>query len=378
MKFRINRDPLLRALQLASPFIPSMPMVKVLEFFAFQFTSKSLSIIGSGMQNAIRITKLPCTGEESANVLVPAKILTETVKALPANEELTLQVDIQNLTFTIHCSERISAEFKLSTISFDDYPKLSFKPPIFHKADAKHFHEGISSVFFSSSTDETKPASCGVNIHQEKSKTRFVANDGQQLSFKQIKRINGLESTITIHRRTVADLMAVLESCEEVEFGYSDSVFFLKGNNVEVFGPIIQEKFPPYQSILTKYEDPTTIIIACSDLIMSLRRMNGYSERVTHTVRLNVNVTKQQVELVSKDEHLDHSSREILPAEVTGRDITFALNIKRLIEIASHIETEKLKIEIKEHNKPVYVRPVSSENDKSEDFLTLLAPQAAY
>lgn len=379
MKFRINREPLLGALQLASPFIPSMPMVKVLEFFSLQFTKSSLSIVGSSLTNAIRISNIPCSGAGPADVLVPARILTETVKALPANEELTIEVNSKTKCFSIHCSGRISANFNLATVSHSDYPKLSFEPPVYHTADVGQFLEGISSVQFSSGTDETRPGSCGVNIHHEHSKTRFVATDGQQLSFKQVERIDGLAEPITIHRKTVQDLIPVLEaSTGDVEFGYSDSQFFLRSGNIEVFGPTIQERFPAYQSILTTYEQPTTITVDCAELIMSLKRMNGFSERVTHTVQIHANVDQQQVELISKDDHFQKSSVEVLSASITGQDIKFALNIKRLIDISGHIKTNMLKMSVKEYNKPVYVRPVNYENETSNDFLTMVAPQATY
>ena len=83
MKFNVSSSDLLKKLQVAAGAIGSMNVLPILEDFLFTIQDNMLTITASDLETSI-VTQIEVTGDGEANIAVPAKILLDTLKALPA------------------------------------------------------------------------------------------------------------------------------------------------------------------------------------------------------------------------------------------------------------------------------------------------------
>jgi len=82
MKFSVSSSDLLSKLSLEIGAISSNPVLPILEDFLFKAEGDSLTIAATNLETTI-ITSLPVNVEEEGQIAIPAKILLDTLKALP-------------------------------------------------------------------------------------------------------------------------------------------------------------------------------------------------------------------------------------------------------------------------------------------------------
>jgi len=116
MRFEVSSSELLKQLNIASGAINSNPVLPIMEDFLFDVQNNVLTITSTNLETTI-ITQLAVTADEDGIIAIPAKILLETIKALP-EQPITLSVDENN-------SVKILSSFgvyKLSGDSAEDFP----------------------------------------------------------------------------------------------------------------------------------------------------------------------------------------------------------------------------------------------------------------
>ena len=91
MKFSVSSAELLASIQLANGAIGTNPVLPILDDFLFELVGNELTIKATDLETSI-ITTLDVQGEEDGAIAVPARMLTDTVKALP-EQPLTLEVN---------------------------------------------------------------------------------------------------------------------------------------------------------------------------------------------------------------------------------------------------------------------------------------------
>jgi hypothetical protein len=82
MKFSVSSSELLKQVQIASGALGSNPVLPILENFLFKVANKKLTISATDLETSISTT-IEVLADDDFTVAVPAKILLETLKALP-------------------------------------------------------------------------------------------------------------------------------------------------------------------------------------------------------------------------------------------------------------------------------------------------------
>ena len=119
MKFSLSSSELLKQLQIAGGAINANPVLPILEDFLFTISNKKLIIAATDLETSI-ITEIEVNADADGVVAVPAKILLETLKALPA-QPITFTVNEENYGIEITSSY---GKYKLAGEDGKDYPKI--------------------------------------------------------------------------------------------------------------------------------------------------------------------------------------------------------------------------------------------------------------
>ncbi|MEE9440219.1 MAG: DNA polymerase III subunit beta, partial [Saprospiraceae bacterium] len=99
MKFEVSSSELLSQLQIARGAISPNPVLPILEDYLFDLNDNILTITSTNLETTI-VSNLDVNGEQNGKIAVPAKILLETLKALP-EQPITFILDTETKGITL-------------------------------------------------------------------------------------------------------------------------------------------------------------------------------------------------------------------------------------------------------------------------------------
>jgi len=160
MKFSVSASDLQKKLSLANGVVGANTVLPILEDYLFDLQGDMLTITASNLETTI-ITTLQVTGEEDGRIAITAKILLDTLKALP-EQPVTFDVDegVKSVTIT-----SAYGKYKLAGDNPEDFPDL----PALDDSQSIQLNSGLISnalakTLFATSNDEL----CKVSMYSLK------------------------------------------------------------------------------------------------------------------------------------------------------------------------------------------------------------------
>ena len=120
MKFSVSSTDLLKQLQIAGGAIGSNPVLPILEDFLFTIKNNTLTIAATDLETSIT-TEMDVMSDSDGSIAVPAKILLDTLKALP-QQPITFSVNEENFGVEITSAY---GKYKLAGENGADFPSIS-------------------------------------------------------------------------------------------------------------------------------------------------------------------------------------------------------------------------------------------------------------
>ena len=118
MRFVVSAGQLLKNLQKISGVISTNTVLPILEDFLFDINSNSLTVTATDLDTTMSVS-MEVDSKEKFKVAIPAKILLDSLKALP-EQPITITVD--ETTNAIELTTD-NGKYKLSGESSADFPK---------------------------------------------------------------------------------------------------------------------------------------------------------------------------------------------------------------------------------------------------------------
>ena len=367
MKFIVSTSTLLKHLSAISGVIPSNPMIPILENFLFEIQDGQLNITASDMQTSI-ITTLEVEADESGQLAVPAKMLTDTLKNLP-EQPVTFTIDQD--TYSVEISSD-NGHYKLSGENAMDFPKVP-EMGLSEKVELMTdiMSEAVGYTLFATSSDEMKPAMNGVFFSIDDKQANFVASDSHRLIRYTRKDITSERPTsMIIHRKALSLLKASLPGANYplvLEFNDSNAIFSF--NNVKLICRLIDEQFPDYQNVIPTNND-NHLILDRQEIQGTLKRLAIYANKSTNQVRFKA--TGNELKVSSEDLDFSNEATERVFCEHDGDDIEIGFNAKFLIEMLNNMHCDKIIMQLSEPGRAGLLVP--REIDPDEDLLMLVMP----
>src|SRR5258706_5216662 len=183
MRFFVQSIELQKALASVGSVIPSKSTLPILENFLFEISKDKLTIAATDLDTSISMI-IPVKNSQEGKIAVPAKRLSETIRALP-NTEVEFSADVQSnkiLLITRNEKKETTGEYKLTGETSDTYPSIpAFKGDRKLKMDNEALRRLITKTSFAVSADELRPAMTGILFQIKKKEIRAVATDGHRL-----------------------------------------------------------------------------------------------------------------------------------------------------------------------------------------------------
>ena len=263
MQFSISSAELKEQLQIVNGAIGSNPVLPILEDFLFNIEENKLSIAATDLETFMT-SKLDVQASAAGSIAIPAKILLDTLKQLPAQP---LKFDIDTETFAVSITSQFG-QYNLAGENGEDFPKL----PVVDAANtieipAAVLLEGINKTLFATSNDELRPAMTGVFVQINNEGLTFVATDAHKLVKYVFSDLEvAVEGAFILPKKALNLLKnALSNSSENVKISFNGTnAFFHFGEQVLVCR-LIDARYPDYNAVIPT-NNPNILSITRSDL----------------------------------------------------------------------------------------------------------------
>jgi DNA polymerase-3 subunit beta len=128
--------------------------------------------------------------------------------------------------------------------------------------------------------------------------------------------------------------------------------------NMKLISKVIDGKFPDYKKVVPSTNDKT-LTVSSKDFINSIERVASVSLDRKEGVKLAINKDNVQLSVNSAN---SGEGNEKIKAQFSSENLNISFNSKYLIDIASEVEDENLKMNLKDSISPVLIEDVSDKN----------------
>ena len=250
MKISLQRDQLLSELQSVARVASTRSAIQALSGVQIVVSSTVSELRATDMDVSLRVP-LEAEAIREGIVVLPARLLLEVVRALPA-PQLTLELRSAEQDVELVSGK---ATFHIRTLRTEDFPP-------FPEADRERgvsmpveaFVATALKVAGSASRDETRPVLTGILISASDRELRMVATDSYRLSVKETQLEAPLAAAfeVIVPARALQELARIASGVDQQQLSVSvlenQIVFALDG--VILSSRLIDGQFPNYRQLL--------------------------------------------------------------------------------------------------------------------------------
>jgi DNA polymerase-3 subunit beta len=364
VKIVVSREALLSGLGMSVRAASARSAVQTLAGVRLAAAGEAVELSATDMELAVR-GGLAAKVEREGAVVLPARLLLDVVRSLPAADVLvehgTADQDVEVTSG--------AAKFRLRALPPDDFPRLpepgeatSVGVPL------GPFIETIERVARAASRDETRPHLTGVLVSASGTELRMVATDSYRLSVKETKLEEALEGEIeaNVPARTLQELARIAGAAEAsalTVWALENQVIFRVGE-VTLSSRLVEGRFPNYRQLLPEsYEHE--LRLARGELLEVVRRIGLLAQK---NVPLRLAFADGTLEVSAQTPDVGRAS-ESLPVPFKGESLEIGFNPEFLRDGLESAESEELVLKLISP-----LRPGLIESGDGGRFLYLVMP----
>ncbi|OFZ20117.1 MAG: DNA polymerase III subunit beta [Bdellovibrionales bacterium GWB1_55_8] len=357
MKFTVEREPLLAALQKVQSVVEKRSTVQILGNILCVVKGNHLSLSATDLEVGIKVT-VPVDMQQEGKITLSAKHFVDIVKELPNKPVHFSRKD--NNWVELLCDK---SKFNIVSLSADEFPSLpQFEEKTYLEARTEALIDMIDRTQFAVSTDATRYHLNGVFFeHLESNVMRMTATDGHRLSFvdqEVLRTVPELKRGIIIPKKGLAELRRLLTSDSPVGLAFERGYIFARLSDCYLFVRLIDGEYPDYRLVIPK-ETTRTVKVERETFTSALKRCSLLAHEKSKGVKLSV----QTGTLVITSSNPDMGeAREELDIDYSGDPLEIGFNSKYLLEYLNVVSFKDLEIHLKDRLSPGLLSGVGEKN----------------
>ena len=369
MEFKVSSGDLLKHLNVVSGAIHANPILAITEDFLVDIRKGTMSITATNLETSIS-TRMQVESKEDGAVAIPAKILLETLKALP-NQQIHFDIDHEQRSLVLTTDNGM---YKMAVDPPDDFPALPSSEDNEILIPVERLLAGINYTIFATTSDEMRPAMTGVNVVVDFNKISFVASDGHKLvRYHALGTSTEQTGSFVVPKKAMALLKGASPTEGDVFLKYNKSHAFFRFQDTEVICRLINQAYPDFNAVIP-VNNKNILHISRTQLLGALRRINIFANRTTNQVFFRL--ADNSLTITTKDMDFSNEASEQLSCEFEGEPMDVAFNARFFIELLSALSQEEIHMTLSVPSKPVLIYP--DEQLEHEEVMMLIMPVIIY
>jgi DNA polymerase III subunit beta len=337
IRVTVDRDELASGLQLVSRAASSRGTVQVLGGVGIRATEGLLELEATDMELSLRTT-VPANVEGEGALVVPAKLLGDIVRLLPAGE-VTLAHAAEEGAATIQAGSYSS---RLNVFAAEDFPRLPSVDVPLQEVDATALLDTVQRVSRAASRDESRPVLTGILAQFQGSKLTMAATDSYRMSVKETELENGgPELEAIIPARALDELVRIAAGAERIQLGINENHVIFGTGQAWLTTRRIDGQFPNVQQLRPESFE-VELELNRAELLDVVRRAAVMAQRNT-PLRLRFEEGELTISAQSQDVG---ETRESLALRYSGEPLEIGFNAEFLREGLESVTADEVKLEL--------------------------------
>ncbi|WP_417763165.1 DNA polymerase III subunit beta [Shewanella sp.] len=363
MKFTIERDELLKPLQLVSGAVERRHNLPILSNVLVEVSGHSLKLTGTDLEVEL-VGSAAVSGDiQEGRTTVPAKKLLDIVKSLPEHTEVN--VEQQENKWLLRCGR---SRFSLATLPAEEYPNVeSFAPNIEFSLSQGLLKSLIESTQFSMANQDVRYYLNGLLFETEGSVLRAVATDGHRLALSHRSIEAQLpENQVIVPRKGVVELSRLLDSDDQtIALAIGENAIRATTESAVLTSKLVDGRFPDYRRVLPKGGDKV-VIASRNSLKQSLTRASILSNEKFRGVRIQLSDSLLKINANNPEQE---EAEEIVDVEYVGPALEIGFNVSYLLDVLNSLKSDDVRITLSDGNSSALI-----ENHVEEDSMYVVMP----
>jgi DNA polymerase-3 subunit beta len=364
MKLTTRRDALFHQLQTVTRAASTRSAVQALSGVQLQAAGAGIELRATDMEIGLRV---PLEGEvlREGAVVLPARLLVDVVRALPA-DELTLELRAAEQDVELTSG---SATFHIRTLRLEDFPPLP-EPGGDDQLDVPGpaLVETVLKVARAASRDETRPVLTGILVSATEQELRMAATDSYRLAVKdtalEAPLARTFEANVPARALQLLERVAQQTGAEHLSVGVRENQIVFEVDGVVLSSRLIDGQFPNYRQLLPDaYEHE--LRLPSEELLEVVRRVSLLAQR---NAPLRLSFAEGEVTVSAQTPDVGEAS-ETLPVPFSGEALEIGFNPEFLRDGVESVGSADLVLKLISP-----LRPGLIEAGDDSGFLYLIMP----
>lgn len=356
MNFSIDKKDIIGELQLLHGIVEKRNTMPILANILIDVSDKEVELIGTDLEVGLK-THFPAKIEEKGSLTVSGRKIFEIVKSLEEDQTIVFK-EAGDLLMEIISG---NSQFKVLCLPKEDFPQVpsaKFEKNI--SIPLKIIQEMIDRVYYAIAQEQRYYLNGALMILKENS-LEFVSTDGHRLAYtaKTLEDIQVKEEIRGIVSKKALSELKKFED-EAVDFDLDENNLFFKVGNRTLISRIIEGKFPNFDAVIPK-DNPNTLSLSRDEISDAIRRVALLSTERSKGVKFTIE--KNQLRLFSSNPEIGEA-RDKVEVEYDGDELEIGFNSQYLLDFLTTVKEERIKIELKDENSAVLIKPDSEEDIK--------------
>lgn len=366
MKLTINREALLKPLQLVAGVVERRQTLAVLSNVLFVAEGSNLSLTGTDLEvELIARVKLEQPTDENGKITVPARKLMDICKSLPEDCNIELKIDGHKM---IVCSGR--SRFTLSTLPANDFPSIEEDIGSFMFSIAQyHLRRLIDLTGFAMAQQDVRYYLNGMLLEVNNHMLRSVATDGHRLAMCSVNDVDISQNNkhqVIIPRKGILELARLLtEGDKTVAITIGGSHLRANTGDFTFTSKLVDGKFPDYERVLPR--GGNNIVIGDRlTLRQAFNRTAILSNEKYRGVRMML--SENNMKIMANNPEQEEAEEEV-SVSYQGDNIEIGFNVSYLLDVLSVISGDAVKFTLSDSSSSILI-----EDTEVDDSVYVVMP----
>lgn len=348
MNVSVMQENLARGLAVVGRAVSSRATLPVLANVLLKTEESGLKLTATNLEIGINCW-VPAKIEESGEITVPAKLLTDLVASLP-NQRIDLQLSVKDRTLKVTCGGSRSS---IKGIDADEFPVVAAigEAPA-TSVDGRMLRDALGQVVFAAASDESRPILTGVLTKLSGDTMTLAAADNYRIAVRNLKLEKPVnpEMSIVVPARSYAELVRILPDAEtpiEITITPNKSQVLFHVEGIDLVSRLIEGQFPNYEPIIPQ-SHASRAVLDREAFLSGARRASIFARDSANIVKIEFGGESSNGEGVSISAHAADvgDNADTLEASVEGSPTSIAFNARYLLDVLANLGTDEAALEL--------------------------------
>ncbi len=345
MKFTVDRDALLRPLQLLSGVVERRQTLQVLSNVLLVAKGSTVEIVGTDLEVELHVRVDDVRIEQEGSTTVSTRKLAEIFRSFGEGVQVHIQQDGDR---AIVRSGR--SRFVLATLSATDFPRTGGGIADFNvtmsQTDVRSL---IDRVGFAMAQQDVRFFLNGMLLEVGHDYVRSVATDGHRMAMYTLKGVvgTGERRQVILPRKGVLELARLLEGSETAcQFVFGKSHVSVSVAGYTLTTKLVDGQFPDYEKVVPKSLS-RSFVGNRETLRDAFSRVAILSNEKYRGVRLKLEPEQLAVQANNPEQE---EAEELVAIQYDGLPVEIGFNVAYLLDVMNVLSTSEVKFGISDAN----------------------------